>query len=79
QARRHGKAHEQNQQTAPEGSTQGQRHGADCLPPTLPRPQLARGQLLAGTTWYFQTWFRDPWAGGAGFNLSDTAGISLVP
>jgi hypothetical protein len=40
---------------------------------------LARGQLLAGTTWYFQTWFRDPVAAGTGLNLSDTAGISLVP
>lgn len=33
---------------------------------------LVGTQIDAGETWYFQNWYRNPAAGGAGFNLSDS-------
>jgi len=37
------------------------------------------GAIEAGSTWYFQYWFRDPWAGNAGFNLTDGLEVSFCP
>ena len=35
-------------------------------------PPNTATQITAGTTWYFQAWYRDPAAGGAAFNLSES-------
>ena len=35
------------------------------------------GALTVGSTWYFQYWYRDPAAGGASFNLSDAASVTV--
>ena len=36
--------------------------------------------ISAGSTWHFQFYFRDPWAGSAGFNLTDGLdGLAIGP
>jgi hypothetical protein len=37
------------------------------------------GQIAAGSSWNFQFWFRDPFAGGAGTNLTDAQRVSFCP
>jgi hypothetical protein len=42
-------------------------------------PPSSSGQITEFSTWYFQYWYRDPSAGGANFNLSDSLEATFCP
>ncbi len=44
---------------------------------TQPPADEGAGEIRPGSTWYFRFWYRDPFFGGAGFNLSDGLGATF--